>query len=173
MSTDVTTQLSPEEQKQKYALYLKWGVALGVGLIVSPFIFHALVGLAGLGIAFILCAGGTIALQQLMPYFSLKMANTVMDLLQREARRNPILTMRTIYADNCKTIKEKDQKIVEFEARLNDFICKMNSFATKYPKEVDRYKEVAAKMQTLLARMKDKQKAARHEAASYRAEIDK
>lgn len=161
--------LTPEQKKARFEKGAKIAAALGVGLLVSPFIYAAIGGLVGLGIA----AAITIAGVNLAPVFARKMANLKMKMIMAEARKNPIETMKNIYLDNMKAIAEADQKIRNFAAKLGDFKDNVKELSKKFPDEAKDYQAMVDKFGIVLQRKIAKQKAAKAAAAKYSNQIEK
>jgi hypothetical protein len=170
---DIQQPVDPEARKKQIAMLIKWGAGIGVGLIASTFIFHALVGLIGLGLAFVITFGGIAVYQQLMPVFSMKLANWSMKLRINEAKANPIETMRNIYMQNMRIIEERKKKIVQFKARLDDYTGKMKQFKLDYPNEAESFEEVRQKMSLVLNNRIQKQRTAVAEAEAYEKSIER
>jgi len=160
-------ELTNEQKRIKTEQIAKIVIAGLVCLAVSPIIFAVVQGLVGLLIA---GAIGFTALQ-LTPVFARLVANYRIKLITDIAKRNPIETMNRIYTDNMLTIRQKDEKIVQFGARLGDYKQKMKDFAIKFPNDVQQFAEVASKMQMVLTRQLQKQKIAKSEAVKFHDEI--
>jgi hypothetical protein len=163
------SELTQEQKTQRLQTILKIVGAGLVCLVVSPIIFGVIQGAIGLLIA---GAVGFTAIQ-FTPWFSLKIANLAMKAMTSEARNNPIETMTVIYKDNMRVISEKDEKIVQFSARLADYKSKMIGFSQRYPEEAASYQEAADKMARVLQRQKQKQLAAKQAAKLYYDQIQK
>lgn len=160
-------ELTQEQKKKRIQSVVKVGAVALIGFVVSPFIFLAVKGLLGL----IVAGAISVTAVQFAPVVAMKIANWKMKAIMYEAGKNPIETMNNVYAENMRTIGEKDQKIAQFEARLGDFKSKMNWFQQKYPNDVAQFESTADKMQAVLSRQKQKQKAAKVAARDFHDQI--
>ena len=130
--------------------------ALGaVGLLVAPFIFAAIGGLLGLGVA----AAVGFTLVQLAPWFALKVANWKYRLIDAEkvahvkavtaaAAENPIETLTNLLSAKRAAFKDFETNVVTATAARDTFRGKVKKFAEKYPAR-------AVEFQTQLQRMID------------------
>lgn len=158
-----------EQQQRRIATLAKVGLVGLVGLLVAPIVLIMIKGIVGLVVAGALAAS-TI---QLAPWFGMKLANWRMKLIEQEANKNPIETMKNVYLEQSKIIQEKDRRIVEFEGRLGDYHDKMAAFARRYPTEAPKFQEIEEKMRRALTSMKRRQVDAKQIQIEYRAQIEK
>lgn len=168
MPTELETP-SDSARRQKIEKYAKYGLAALACFLVSPIIFGVIQGAIGL----ILLAAIGLGVINFAPVFAVKIANWKLKALKNEAAKNPIETMQNIYADNMRTIAEKDHKIASFEGRLENFKDKMDEFAKKYPGDMVKFQAAAQKLNALLTRQKQKQKTAKLAAKQYAEQIDR
>jgi hypothetical protein len=160
------------DRRDKLGNRLKVGIGLLAALIIAPFTYLILQGIVG-GLALLLAAAVGITVVQLAPAFGFMLANLRMKLIRSEAERNPIETMQNVYLEKSQIIRDKDNRIVEFEGRLADYDAKMQGFAKRYPEEAAKYNDVSNKMHRALEMMKSKQQEAKRLQKDYHDEIDK
>lgn len=161
-------QLTPEQKKARFQKLAKVGLMLGAGLLFAPVAVAAIGGLIGLGVAALIAIVGI----NMAPIVSMKLANWRMQAIMAEARAHPIETMRAIYIDNMKKIKDADDKIRQLAARLLDFRGKAQEFSQRYPQRAEQYNQMITSMQKVLDRWKDKQHTAKQNAKLYNDKID-
>jgi hypothetical protein len=156
-------------RRQKLATLFKWGLGMVGAVLISPFVFLAVKGIAGLAIAAAL--GFTII--QLAPVFSLKLANWRMKLLVAEVEKNPIETMKNLYIEKTQELERADQNIVDFETEIGNFDSQLEGFKQQYPAEAASYQALSDKMHSGLADMKAQQTEARKALAAFSQQIKK
>lgn len=161
-------QLTPEQKKARFQKLAKVGLMVGAGLLFAPVAVAAIGGLIGLGVAALIAIVGI----NMAPVVSMKLSNWRMQAIMAEARAHPIETMRAIYIDNMKKIKDADDKIRQLAARLLDFRGKAQEFSQRYPQRAEQYNQMITSMQKVLDRWKDKQHTAKQNAKLYNDKID-
>jgi hypothetical protein len=136
--------------------------ALGVvGLLVAPFIFAAIGGLVGLGVA----AAVGFTLVQLAPWFALKVANWKYRLIDAEkvshvkavtaaAAENPIETLTNLLLAKRAAFKEFEQNVVTATAARDTFKGKVSKFAERYPARAAEFKAQLDRMIGLVEKKK-------------------
>jgi hypothetical protein len=136
--------------------------ALGVvGLLVAPFIFAAIGGLVGLGVA----AAVGFTLVQLAPWFALKVANWKYRLIDAEkvshvkavtaaAVENPIETLTNLLLAKRAAFKEFEQNVVTATAARDTFKGKVSKFAERYPARAAEFKAQLDRMIGLVEKKK-------------------
>jgi hypothetical protein len=150
---DVKEELLKKRDKFKTWITV---AALGItGLLVAPFIFVAIGGLVGLGIA----GAVGITLVQLAPWFSLKMANLRYRMIDAEkvehiqkvtaaAEQNPIETLTAL-------LIAKKAAFNVFKASVEQAITARSNFKDKVAKFKERYPARAPEFEAQLLRMTD------------------
>lgn len=158
-----------DEKRRKIELAVKVGALFLVGFIVSPFIFVAIQGVAGLIVA------GTIgfAAINLAPWAAAKIANWRIMALKHEAARNPVETLQNDYLRRQESLKDFGAAITTFSAKVSTFADKLVEFRKQYPDEVEKFNAQLAKMRQLLDLRRAKYKSAQAELARYEDEIQK
>lgn len=142
-------------KRDKFSLWLKIGGLAAVGLVVAPFIFLAIGGLVGLGVA----AAVGFTMVQLAPWFSLKIANWKYRLMDAEkvehikkvtaaAEQNPIETLTAL-------LIAKKQAFQVFKSSVEQAVTARSNFKTKVAKFKERYPARAPEFEAQLARMTD------------------
>lgn len=151
----MTNQDEVLAQRDKMKNWVSIAALGGVGLLVAPFIFMAIGGLVGLGVA----AAIGFTMVQLAPWFSLKIANWRYRLIDAEkvahvkavtdaAAENPIETLTNLLAAKRRAFKEFEQNVINATSARDTFRAKVTKFAERYPAR-------AAEFQAQLQRMID------------------
>ena len=150
------TQPAVIEQKHKRFKTIATVLGMGaIGLIVAPFIFMAIGGLIGLGIA----AAIAFILVQLAPWFALKVANWKYRLIDAEkvehikavteaAAENPIETLTAL-------LIAKKAAFEVFKKSVEQAITARSNFKDKVAKFKERYPARAPEFEAQLQRMTD------------------
>lgn len=152
--------MDSDQKKQRLTTALKWGLGI-VGLaVITPVVFLALkaaLGLLALGVAGV--AG--VAFIRLMPVMSMKLSNTVIKLIVREAEANPIETMENLKIEKLGELQKADNAIIEFEASVRNYDDDTRQFTKDYPDEAAAYQEISSKMHEALKLQTQQQDGAR------------
>lgn len=164
--TDVVDQKLATD---KMAKFLKWGMIIVAGVVVSPIIFLAIKGLVGIAIALAFIAGVT----QLAPVFAKKLANYKMKLSVNEDTKNPIETLMNDYTDRAKKLEEQEANIVEFSTEVRNYDDQLHDFKKEYPDDAESYQAISDKMHEAYQDSLEQQTAARLALAAFQKEINK
>lgn len=132
----------------KLTTALKWGLGFVAAVVISPFVFMAVKGIVGLGIAL---AVGT-AIIHFAPTVSAMLANQSMKLLRWDARKNPIDTRWNLYDANVKDVDAKEEEIRAFSSEVEKYANTVAQFAKENPEEAPRFQKHLQSMQTLRER---------------------
>lgn len=161
--------LSPEQRAQRWATVAKYVAILGVGFVVSPYVFTAITGLVGL-----IAAGGImLATWMLLPAVGTFAANLRLKLLKAEAARNPIETLENEHLRRSQLLTERKNKIETLAAKTNGFGSKLTDFKRRYPDEAQTYQDIYDKMVLLLKRSREQWTMAERQLVAFQGEIDK
>lgn len=161
--------MDEEARRQRLATVAKWGIGLAGAVIISPFVFLAVKGIVGLALA---VAVG-MAVIQLAPVFSMKLANWKMRLIVQEAGANPIETFQNDYIDRFKEVEAKDQELEEWDMELRNYDDDLVGIKRDYPAEAASYEEISQQMHDGLADARHEQTQARADLAEYDRTITK
>jgi hypothetical protein len=161
--------MTDEQKKKGLELAIKLGIIGIVGFLVAPFVFIAIGGIVGL----ILAIGIGFLAIQFAPVVAMKVANLKMKAIENEASKNPIETMKNIYAEGMKEIQKKQQKIIEFSAKVEDYGDKLAGFKKQWPDDAPKFVAGYEKMKASLVKKRQKQTEAIRGAKEYELLIDK
>lgn len=158
------TQVIAQEivaKRDKFSGWVKIAALAAVGLFVAPFIFVAIGGLVGLGIA----AAVGFTLVQLAPWFALKIANWKYRLIDAEkvdhiqkvtaaAAENPIETLTALLIAKKGAFNEFKASVTQAVTARENFRSKVEKFKVKYPARAGEFETQLARMTDLVARKK-------------------
>lgn len=161
--------MDADKKKQRLATILKWAGGLVGAVIISPFVFLAVKGLIGLGLAVLT----GFLMVRLSPVISMKVSNLVVKMIVHEAEKNPIESMENLLIEKTEELQTRDQQIVNFETSVRDYDGKAMQFKKEYPDEAKSFEEISAKMHEGLGQRKKRQKEAREELAELERRIEK
>lgn len=143
-----------ESKRKKWNLGIKVIGLLLLGFVVAPFIYTAITGLVGLGVA----AGICLVANFYLPVLADKMANWRIQLIKAEAAKNPIETLQNEYADRQDRLVKFKDSIEKFSASTMDFEDKLSGFKKNYPEDAPKFDKQLKQMEDLLQVRKDKYK---------------
>jgi hypothetical protein len=150
------------EQKHNRLKLIATLAGMGViGLIVAPFIFMAIGGLVGLGVA----AAIAFVLVQLSPWFALKVANWKYRLIDAEkvehiqkvtaaAEQNPIETLTALLIAKKQAYNVFKASVTQAITARSNFKDKVEKFKLKYPARAHEFETQLARMTDLVERKK-------------------
>ena len=156
--------LTVEELQAKRDRFRSWATVIGlgvVGLLVAPFIFLAIGGLLGLGVA----AAIGFVLVNLAPWFALKVANWKYRLMEAEkvehikkvteaAAENPIETMTNLLHQKRRAFKDFEANVVNATTARDTFKIKVEKFSKNYPHRAAEFQKQLDRMIDLVERKK-------------------
>jgi hypothetical protein len=160
-------QAQLEKRRRNIERGVKLGLLALVGFIVSPFIFLAVKGLVGIGIA----AAVGLAVVNFAPVVAMKFANWKLSAVKAEAARNPIETLQNEYADRGVALASFREAINNFSASVKDFHDKLAGFKEKFPQDAEKFEDQLSKMKRLLEVRRSKYKEAQEALAKFETEI--
>lgn len=126
----------------------KWVKLLGVGVagfLFAPFAIATLGGIIGLGGVIIV---GTIGVNML-PWFSVKVANWKLKALKHEAAKNPIETVENEYQKRQVALGQFKESVESYHGKLKSFEQKAEEFAERFPHRATQYTEQLEQMKSL------------------------
>lgn len=124
-----------QTKSPKFAAAIRWGLGLAIAVGVAPFIFLAVKGLIGLGLAL---ATGLILIRA-TPWFSAATSNFFLKLLKFEARKNPIETMQRLWKQRKEAIDDAEKKIKDFNSAIGLYSQQVDGLKRMYPEEAPRF----------------------------------
>lgn len=169
LSTLFPSKEHPNSLNPTVTRTLKFGGALLLGWVIAPFIFAAVGGLIGLGLALLVWMFGL----KLMPWLSMKAANLGLKMIKYEAWRNPIETMQGVAAERSETIKEAEGQARKFSGEVRNYEQQLVKMKNNYPEEAPRFEAHLQAMQTLLTRRYAAIRTAKAGLAEYERQIEK
>jgi dGTP triphosphohydrolase len=159
----MSTQLTPEQRKQRLETILKV-VGVGVvGFIVAPFVLQAIGGLIGLGIAAAIGYAGI----TFSSYFSMKIANWRLKAIKAEAMKNPVETLQNQYVQKQRALEEYKTNIAKFAAQVMAFADQVKQYVKDGLEDAQTYVEQLGKMKQLLELRKQKYQEAQDTLAEF------
>lgn len=158
-----------DQRKKRWRNGVKVGLAIVAGLIVSPVIFVAIKGLAGLAIA----GAAGLAIVNAAPVVGDKMANWKLKALKAEAAKNPIETLQHDYAKRQQALGEFKEAINTFSASVQNFESKLEGFKAQFPKDVPKFEGQLLTMKKLLGVRRERYQQARESMVQYEGEIQR
>lgn len=145
----------------KVKFWTSIGALAVAGFVVAPFIFVAIGGLIGLGIA----AAVGFTLVQLAPWFGLKIANWKYRLIDAEkvahvkavtqaAAENPIETLTNLLIAKKQAFKEFEESVVRAATARSNFENKVATFKKRYPARAPEFEKQLQRMSNLVEQKK-------------------
>lgn len=128
----------PEGAKSKKATtILSWVIGFAVCLFVAPFILAAIGGLIGLIVA------GAIGLAaiRLAPWFSMKLSNTVMKLIMKEAYENPIPTLKNEFLARTEDLRQQRDEAEKFNESVYSYEGQLAEMRRTHPEDVEMFQQ--------------------------------
>jgi hypothetical protein len=167
MATDL------DVRRMKFATKVKWGLGLGSALIAGPVLFTLFSYLAGAAIAAvttIVIVGGAI---NYYPVFAMKLANSKIKEIVKEAKKNPIETMIQQAQQRKDALERTKQSITTTRVEVTTFKRKAENMSQKFGKaEAETFLEQAKKMERLLLFRVEKWTKAKEELKAYEQTIE-
>lgn len=153
-----------QELAQKHEKLKKWATIGGlgvIGLFVAPFIFIAIGGLVGLGIA----AAVGFVMVQMAPWFALKIANLKYRMIESEkvqhikkvteaAAENPIETLTNLLIQKKSAFNDFKLSVEQAVTARDNFRGKVENFSKKYPHRAAEFQRQLDRMTDLVSRKK-------------------
>jgi len=160
----VDTQIVAQEivaKRDKFSGWIKIAALAVAGLLVAPFIFKAIGGLVGLGIA----AAVGFVMVQLAPWFASKIANWKYRLIDAEkvehikkvvvaAEQNPIETLTALLIAKKLAFQVFKGSVEQAVTARSNFKSKVEKFKERYPARAPEFEGQLARMTDLVERKK-------------------
>jgi hypothetical protein len=159
----MSTQLTPEQRKQRTETILKvLGVGV-VGFLVAPFVLQAIGGIIGLAVA----AGLGFVGINFTQYFALKVANWRLKAIKAEAMKNPCETLQNEYIKKEHALQDYRANIAKFAAQVMAFADQVKGYVKEGLEDAQTYVEQLNKMKQLLELRKQKYQQAQDMLAQF------
>lgn len=158
-----------EQQVQRLATALKWGLGLVAAAIIAPLVFLAIQGLIGLAIAGIL----GLAIVNGAPWFSMKFANWKLRAIKHEARTNPVETLQNELVKKREALAQFADSITAFATEVGNFTTKVEQFKREHPEQAAVFEQQLAGMKDLLEARRRRYKEADRAVDQFEAEISR
>lgn len=140
------SEISAEARRQKIEKTIKvLGLLVG-GFVVAPFVFIAIKGLIGLGIAAVL--GLTIVYAA--PVVGKILANWRLKALKAEAARSPVEDLQNQYAKKEEALRNAQTNLRKITAEVLSFTDEVAQYVKDEIEDAELYKQQLAKMRKLL-----------------------
>jgi hypothetical protein len=162
-------EVNLEAKRQKYAKWVKVGLGLVGAVVISPFVFLAVKGLIGLGLALLVGA----AIINLAPVVGMKFANWKLQGIKDEAAANPIETLQHVFLEKQSALGKFEDAITEFSTKVKNLADKVETLRKQYPTEAAKFEGHLQKMSDVLEARKRKYKAVKKAMLDFAEEIKK
>lgn len=139
-------QLPMGPRGKSISTVVKYGSVLALGFLVAPYIFIAIGGLIGLGVAAVVLALGS----ALAPTISLKIANFATKKLIQEIRENPVESRIKVYNDRFESLTLGAEDLRKFQVSISTFASKLDGLIKTYPEDAAKFQSQLATMKQLL-----------------------
>ncbi len=155
------TQQIIEAKRDRLATRLKYAAVGVAGLVIAPFVMMAIGGIIGLAVA----AASAVAIVNLAPWFSLKMANLRYRLIEAEkvqhikkvvssAEQNPIETLTNLLQQKRLAFDAFKLSVEQAVTARDNFRGKVQKFSAKYPARAPEFQRQLERMTDLVDRKK-------------------
>lgn len=138
MTTSSTQSVDP--RAKRWGIAIKYAVLLGIGFIVSPYIWAAIGGLVGM-IAAAAVMGTT---WMLLPVVEDKARNLRLRFITAEAAKNPVETLRNGLLDKTVALDARKTAIGKLKGQIRTFADKVDGIKDKYGAQDSGYIKLAA-----------------------------
>jgi len=139
---------------------IKYGVQslaiMVAGFFIAPFVFQAIGGIIGLGVA----AGLAGAMVYFSPWMAMKAANLRLKAMKAEAIKNPVETLQIQLVTAQGEVEKSRRELVDFDAALRTFRDEVNGLAKSFPGSEEKFKEQLEEMERGLQAKRDLRNAA-------------
>lgn len=142
MSDDINVK------RDRIAKYAKWGIGLVGAVVISPFVFLAVKGLIGLGLAI----GVGLAIINFAPVVSMKFANWKVKAIVGEAMINPIETLTNLLIEKRRAFETFKENVTQAGTAAKNFATKVDGFKKKFPSRAPEFEAQLAAMNELVKR---------------------
>lgn len=138
------------QRKERIKKWASIGLIGLAGLVVSPFVFLAVKGIAGLILAGVL----GLAIVSFAPWVAMKFANWKVKAVVHEATENPIETMVNLLAAKKQAFLVFKEEVTNAVTARDSFKTKCADFAKKFPARAPEFNQQLANMTTLVEKKK-------------------
>ena len=151
----MSTQLTPEQRKQRTELIVKVAGLLGVCIVLAPLattIAAGLGALAALGVG----AAAIFTVWKFLPWFAMKIGNWQLKAIKAEAMKNPCETLQNQYIQKQHALEDYKTNIARFAAQVMAFADQVKGYVKDGLEDAQTYVEQLNKMKQLLELRKQK-----------------
>lgn len=151
----MSTQLTPEQRKQRTELIVKVAGLLGVCIVLAPLattIAAGLGALAALGVG----AAAVFTVWKFLPWFAMKIGNWRLKAIKAEAMKNPCETLQNQYIQKSHALDDYKTNIARFAAQVMAFADQVKGYVKDGLEDAQTYVEQLGKMKQLLELRKQK-----------------
>src|ERR1035437_1881192 len=151
----MSTQLTPEQRKQRTETLIKIAGVGGVALLIGPFAMTILSGLGALVALGITAAIAYVAIN-MTSVFAMKVANWRLKAIKAEAMKNPCETLQNEYIKKQHALEDYRTNIARFAAQVMAFADQVKGYVKDGLEDAQTYVEQLNKMKQLLELRKQK-----------------
>lgn len=168
----MSTQLTPEQRKERTELIVKVAGLLGVCLVLGPLattIAAGLGALAALGVG----AAALFTVWKFLPWFAMKIGNARLKAIKAEAMKNPCETLQNQYVQKERALADYKTNIARFAAQVMAFADQVKGYVKEGLEDAQTYVEQLNKMRQLLEMRKQKYQQAQDMLAEFSETISR
>src|ERR1035441_734894 len=168
----MSTQLTPEQRKQRTELIVKVAGLLGVCIVLAPL---ATTIAAGLGALAALGAGAAavFTVWKFLPWFAMKIGNAQLKAIKAEAMKNPCETLQNEYIKKEHALQDYKTNIARFAAQVMAFADQVRGYVKDGLEDAQTYVEQLGKMKQLLELRKQERQDAQDMLAQFSETISR
>lgn len=167
-----TNNINLDPRVRRWGVVAKYVAILTVGFFIAPYIFTAITGLVGLGIAVAICGVTWMVLPALESFAQ----NMRLKLIKGEAARNPVEVLQVDLRNKTVALGERKEAIERLNGKIRTFADKVDAIRQKHgPQDTDYLKMTAdlADLKRLSAHRIEKWKEAQQSLVRYSESIDR
>ena len=166
----MSTQLTPEQRKQRTELIVKVAGLLGVCLVLGPLATTIAAGLGALA-ALMVGAAGIFTVWKFLPWFGMKVGNWQLKSIKAEAMKNPCETLQNEYIKKQHALDDYRSSISRFAAQVMAFADQVKGYVKDGLEDAQTYVEQLNKMKQVLQLRKEKYQQAQDMLAEFNETI--
>ncbi len=144
-----TTSSPLDPRVQRAGVIAKYAALIGVGFLVAPFIFKAILGLVGLAIAGAITGAIMVGTYVYAPSVELWGRNMRLRSLKAEAAKNPIETLENDFHARTQKLNDNKNRLAMLIAKTEGFGSQLEQFKKLAPARAVKFEEVYSKMHQL------------------------
>lgn len=162
------------EKRDNLSSRMKWGIGLLSVLLLAPvsyFVAYALLGAALAGAGGLALAGVWLVAVNMLPKWSMQLANWRLKELKREAERNPVETLELQQIEIEKGLESEKNEITKFDSAVESYRGSLLAEAQEFPEAAAAGLPVLRGMEHKLAYRRYKFKTAQKNVAERRRRV--